>query len=259
MKRAIILFSFFIVFIQIGLCFSPDSTLILEFPKLPKTNYYYATGKHSIPMCSIYLPKNIESTKKISAILWIDGGFGGAGDCVKHLKEKVGDENYILINFPLFKASIDSLKQDSSNQWTRFRIRNSDSEVIWHAYQIMLDSVFSRFPQIDPTNAFMGGFSNGAHCTAVLLNRPEAEITHYFSKFFFVEGGDGLTDYNVLRNRPVLFLQGTELSYPNWVQSFYINAKNSNAKAIFIFMKGAGHNFPKSYFAKFQKWIRKNS
>lgn len=249
----------FLFFVTNSIVFGqkPDTILIFKFPTLPKTNYCVATGKLPTPMCSVYLPENYDEIKKIPVLLWIDGGTGGAGDCVKFVKEKVGANGIILINFPLFKTNIDPLLPDSSNHWTRFRIRNSDSETLWKSYKIMLDSLFSLFPQIDKTNAFMGGFSNGAHAIAILLNRPEHEITNYFNKFFFIEGGDGLEDYSVLKSRYVLYMQGTELSYPNWVKSYYLNAKKNKAKANFVYMKGAGHAFPKVYHKTFRKWISK--
>lgn len=259
MKRFIILSVCLFIFKGVVLGLVPDTTLILEFPHLQKTNYYLSTGKYPIPLCSVYLPINFDETRKFPVVLWIDGGMGGAGNCVKYVKEKVGDKNYILINFPLFKDRIEALKPDSSNFWTRLRIRNSDGDILCNSYKTMLDSIFTLIPQIDRNNAFMGGFSNGAHATAVLLNRPKAEITHYFNKFFFVEGGDGLDDYSILLARPVLFMQGTELSYPNWVKSFYKNAKKHKAKASFIYMKGVGHDFPKVYFQRFKNWIITNT
>ena len=51
------------------------------------------------------------------------------------VKEKVGTNGIILINFPLFKAYIDPLLPDSSNYWTRLRIRNSDNEILWNSYK----------------------------------------------------------------------------------------------------------------------------
>ncbi len=259
MIRFIVLIVCLLSFQHVVLALSADTTLILEFPNLQKTNYSVATGKYPTPMCSVYLPGNFDETKKFPVILWIDGGMGGAGDCVKYVKEKVGDKNYILINFPLFKSNIVPLLPDSSNFWTRLRIRNTDSDILWSSYKIMLDSIFTLFPQIDRNNAFMGGFSNGAHATAVLLNRPQAEITHYFNKFFFVEGGDGLEDYSVLKDRPVLYMQGTVLTYPHWVKSYCKKAKKNKANTTFVYMKGVGHDFPKQYFEKLRAWIDRHT
>ena len=248
-----------LIFKGVVLGLIPDTTLYLEFPQLPKTSYYRTTGKYSTPLCTIYLPRNFDAARKFPVILWIDGGMGGAGDCVKYVKDKVGDINYILINFPLFKNQIESLKPDSSNFWSRLRIRNTDSDIIWTSYKIMLDSIFLLIPQIDRNNAFMGGFSNGAHATAVLLNRPQAEITHYFNKFFFIEGGDGLEDYSILKNRPVLYMQGTELTSPNWVKSYSKKAKKNKANTTFLYMKGVGHDFPRERYSSFKNWVVLNT
>jgi hypothetical protein len=259
MIRFVVLVVCLLSFQKLVLALSADTTLIMEFPNLQKTNYYVATGKFPTPLCSVYLPDNFDETRKFPVILWIDGGMGGAGDCVSRVKEKVGDKNYILINFPLFKDSIEPLKPDSSNYWSRFRIRNEDSDILWNSYKIMLDSIFTLFPQIDRMNAFMGGFSNGAHATAVLLNRPQTGIVKYFNKFFFIEGGDGLDNYSILKNRCVLYMQGTVLTYPHWVKSYFKKAKNNKAKTTFVYMKGVGHDFPRERYSSFKNWVVLNT
>jgi len=258
-RRFLILVVCLVTFKSIVSGLVPDTILMLEFPQLPKTSYYQAIGQHPTPLCSVYLPQNFDNSRKFPVVLWIDGGMGGAGDCAMHLKNKMGSKDFILINLPLFKNQMESLNPDSSNFWTRLRIRNTDSDILWASYKTMLDSIFHLIPQIDCNNAFMGGFSNGAHATAVLLNRPQAQITHYFNKFFFVEGGDGLENYTVLKNCPVLYVQGTELRYPNWVKSYYKKAKAQKAKARFVYMKGVGHNFPNSKFPILKNWIVINS
>lgn len=255
MKRLLILVVYLVTFKSIVSGFVPDTILMLEFPALPKSNYFLATAKIPTTKCSVYIPTNFCDQCKIPVILWIDGGSGGAGDRVEYIKKIVGKNDFILINFPLFKKNVEALLPDSSNYWPRLRIRNQDSEILWNSYKMMLDSIFRLIPQIDKTNAYMGGFSNGAHATAVLLNRSEHEITRYFNKFFFVEGGDGLENYSVLSNRQVLYMQGTELTYPNWVKSFFLNAKKNMAKARFVYMKGVGHNFPEKYYDILCEWI----
>lgn len=233
----------------------PDTTLFFYFPDLPETNYFRATAKFPTTLCSVYVPKDFCENKTIPVVLWIEGGTGGSGDHIEIVKEIFGKTGAILINFPLFKEKVDSLMPDSSNYWTRIRIRNADNDVLWTSYKTMLDTILKVFPLIDTSNAYMGGFSNGAHATAVLLNRNEHEITKYFSKYYFIEGGDGLENFSVLRNRYVFYMQGTELSYPNWVKFYFQQAKKCNAKADFVYMKGAGHNFPAGYYYKLRKWI----
>jgi predicted peptidase len=234
---------------------TPDTTIVLHFPELPHSLYNLATGESPVTMASVYLPIDFKEDKTFPVVLWIEGGMGGPGDQINYAREKAGDEGYIIINLPLFKDSIAPLKADRSNFWSRLKLTKTDAEVTWNAYKIMLDNIFSLIPQIDKTNAFMGGFSNGGHATAILLNRPNAEILNYFNKFFFIEGGSGLDNYKVLENRPVLYMQGSEEKENKWVISFYKNAIKNNAAAKYIYMKGAGHAFPPEYHKQFREWL----
>ena len=102
----------------------------------------------------------------------------------------------------------------------------------------------------------MGGFSNGGHTTAILLNRPKAEITSYFNKFIFSEGGMGLTNYKVLKDKSTIYFQGSKS--PDWVRPFYENARNAGSRASFVLMQGSGHEFPKQYQEILKKWMLEN-
>jgi len=251
---AVMLFPLFAKSIAI----KPDTILILKFPALPKSLYYNVTGEFPTTLASVYLPTDFDENKKHPVVLWIDGGLGGAGDLVNQAKKYIGSEGFILINLPLFKENLPLLKADSSNYWQRLLITNSDANITWNAYKIMLDSINKLFPQIDKNNAFMGGFSNGGHTTSILLNRPKSEITQYFTKFFFIEGGLGLKKYAILKNRSVLYMQGIEEKQNAWVKSFYNKAVKCKAKAQYFYMDGAGHSFPESYFDEFREWLKKN-
>jgi hypothetical protein len=102
----------------------------------------------------------------------------------------------------------------------------------------------------------MGGFSNGAHATAILLNRPNAEILRYFNKFVFVEGGLGLSNYEVLKGKPAVFMQGE--TGPDWIRPIYHKAKDEGSLASFILMEGYGHEFPKQYKEILKNWLFDN-
>jgi hypothetical protein len=234
-----------------------DTVLILQFPKLPPTMYNMVFGKSPVPMATVYLPADYSIDRKFPVLLWIDGGMGSDGNGARALSETFGNKGFILINLPQFMKKLEPLLPDSSNYWQRLMLYyKPDNEIIWNSYKTMLDSIWSLVPNIDEANSFIGGFSNGGHTTAILLNRPNAEITRYFNKFIFIEGGVGLENYTVLKGKSVIFMQGGKS--PDWVRPMYQNAKDEGALANFVLMEGYGHEFPKSYQEVLKKWLIEN-
>ena len=240
-----------------GSVLQQDTVLTLEFPQLPPTMYSMVFGNNAVPRASVFLPADYSFDKKFPVLLWIDGGMGSAGDGARTLAETYGDTGFIFINLPQFKNKLEPLLPDSSNYWNRLMLYyEPDNEIIWSSYKTMLDSIRSLVPNIDTANSFMGGFSNGAHTTAILLNRPNAEITGYFNKFIFIEGGMGLSNYKVLKGKPAVFMQGGK--GPDWIRPIYQNAKDVGALACLVLMEGYGHEFPKQYKEILKKWLLEN-
>jgi hypothetical protein len=234
-----------------------DTVVTIEFPKLPHTMYYMVLGLNPIPMASVYLPADYSIDRKFPVVLWIDGGMGSSGEGARWLSEIYGKKGFIYINLPQFVKELEPLLPDSSNYWQRLMLRyKPDNEIIWSSYKTMLDSIWSLVPNIDKANSFMGGFSNGGHTTAILLNRPNAEITRYFNKFIFIEGGVGLQNYKVLKGKSVIYMQGGKS--PDWVRPMFQNAKDEGALASFVLMEGYGHEFPKPYQEVLKKWLLEN-
>jgi len=234
-----------------------DTVLTLEFPKLPPTMYNMVFGKKPVAMASVYLPVDYSPDKKFPVLLWIDGGMGSAGDGARVLADIYGHQGFIYINLPQFMKKLEPVLPDSSNYWQRLMLYyEPDNEIIWNSYKPMLDSIWRLVPNIDKANCFMGGFSNGGHTTAILLNRPKAEISSYFNKFIFSEGGVGLSNYNVLKDKPTIYFQGSKS--PDWVRPFYENARKEGSPTSFFLMEGVGHEFPKQYQEILKKWMLEN-
>jgi hypothetical protein len=241
-----------------GIIFNKDTVLTLEFPKLSPTMYNMVFGNNAVPRATVFLPADYSTDKKYPALLWIVGGAGSTGDGARALAETYGNKGFIYINLPQFKNKLEPVLPDSSNYWRRLMLHyEADNEIIWSSYKTMLDSIWKLMPNIDAANSFIGGFSNGGHTTAILLNRPNAEITGYFNKFIFIEGGMGLTNYKVLKGKPAIFMQGG--NSPDWIRPIYQNAKDEGALASFILMEGYGHEFPKQYQEILKKWLLENN
>jgi hypothetical protein len=234
-----------------------DTVLTLEFPQLPPTMYSMVLENNAVPRASVFLPADYSIDKKFPVLLWIVGGMGSTGDGARALAETYGNTGLIFINLPQFKNHLEPLLPDSSNYWRRLMLYyEPDNEIIWSSYKTMLDSIWSIVPNIDTANCFMGGFSNGAHTIAILLNRPNAEITCYFNKFIFIEGGMGLSNYKVLKGKPAVFMQGGK--GPDWIRTIYESAKDEGALASFVLMEGYGHEFPEQYQEILKKWLFEN-
>ena len=188
--------------------YPPGISIYVEFPDLPRCLHSRIFEDSADPAFSVYLPENYTSDKNYPLILWLNGGPGGMGRNTSISQQITNRSDFICVNFPLFKDSLEALESDSSNYWSRIGISYDDSDVIWNAYKIMLEKLYEILPNIDRNNTFLGGFSNGGHTTAVLLNRPGPEILKHFNKFFFIEGGRRLNDFSVLKDHPVIIFQG---------------------------------------------------
>jgi hypothetical protein len=235
-----------------------DTVLTLEFPKLPPTMRNMVLGNNPVPRATVFLPADYSMDKKFPVLLWIVGGAGSTGDGSRALAETYGNKGFIYINLPQFKNKLEPLLPDSSNYWRRLMLYyESDNEIIWSSYKTMLDSIWKLVPNIDKANSFMGGFSNGGHTTAILLNRPNAEITSYFKKFIFIEGGMGLINYKVLKGKPAIYMQGSKS--PDWIRPIFQKAKDEGALASFVLMEGYGHEFPEKYQEVLKQWLKENN
>ena len=83
--------------------------------------------------------------------------------------------------------------EDQSNKWRRLFIDSGEGPNLWQKWQPMLERILTT-PGIDENARAIGGFSNGAHAIAAVLNDPEAgpQFAALFDTFVLVEGGHRL-------------------------------------------------------------------
>jgi predicted esterase len=113
-------------------------------------------------------------------------------------------------------------------------------------------------PNIDPAHRILGGFSNGAHATASLIDESGGEITRRFSAFFFVEGGGRLQHYELLKDKPFLMVSSNAKSRPR-AQEICDAAKAAGAKATLVVEDVAKHDFPVSAYPAVRQWLRESA
>ena len=238
--------------------FDPNETVIIEFRELPVTLYNMVKETNEPTKAAVFFPENYKTEKDFPLLIWLGGGNGGPGTNLKIPKSITGKNDFICINLPLFKQTLEPVNADSSNFWMRLYIDDENADIIWDSYKIMLNDIFKKIPNIDRKNTFMGGFSNGAHTISVLLNRRNSEINRYIKNYFIVEGGNDFQHLDALKRRNLLVMVGgnnIERSYKKKLKSIYDSAKEKNINAEYIVMDSTGHGFPANFHPLVREWM----
>ena len=242
-----------------GVKLEPNATLSFEFPDLSDTLATMITGEKQTARLTAELPENYSSDGKFPLFIFLHGGHGGHGKPHPVTREIAGKRDFICVTLPLFKRTFDT------NEGAL--VSMDDFDTVSRAYRNMLQKLLDGVPNVTPERSALGGFSNGAHTTAVLLAGQDEFILRHFRSFFFVEGGSPLAA-NVLqklamkRNRflvlfgdqlkgdPVheaLILVGRSLEY---------SAQERQLDFTSIVMRGAGHEMPPQYATQIGQWVR---
>jgi hypothetical protein len=87
---------------------------------------------------------------------------------------------------PLFRAPGFTVDQANS-PGKDFILTEPDGRAMWPVFKTMLDKVEALVPNIDKGHCVVGGFSNGAHAIAALIDGSDGEICKLFSAFLIVE------------------------------------------------------------------------
>lgn len=234
--------------------YSADLTVHFEFPDSTKTLFAKELAIDVPARIGIYFPENYTTNKDFPLILWLNGGNGGPGINMRIPKEVTQYNDYICVNFPLFKTSLDTVKSNFSTYWSRIKYRQEKVDIIWNQYEVYLSKLFEVIPNIDTSNTFMGGFSNGAHTTAILLDLKKAEIQKYFKNFFLIEGGEHMKEPSNLKGHNFLVIKGGENKRKQFREVFEL-AQKAGANATFYSMKNTGHAFPNEYHYVLKDWM----
>ena len=233
-----------------------DVTLTFEFPTVKPNLDMVIHKKKGTVQASVYVPKDYNPNKKIPACIFLNGFTGGEAGHAGAARNIVGDRGFISINLPLFKDKVARLKKDESNYWMRAFIEDKDYSAIWSAYKIILKRIYTALPNIDVSRTAMGGFSNGAHITSVLLNQPRCRVYDYVSHFFFIEGGSQFRRSAALNGRHMLIYQGAEWDKPWLAEAMAAAQANESAQVTIDYMKGVEHKFPDAYKRKLGRWLK---
>lgn len=237
----------------------PGAILEFHFPELSEN---LATWFENQPVPNVLvaeLPANYTPEGRFPIITYIDGGTGGIYLRTKRLREAVGPNDYICLRLPLFKAA--KIPTDPAGGKA---VLSKDFDVIRKNYRVMLQRLFDAVPNITRERSIFGGFSNGAHTTAVLLEGRDDFLLEHFTHFYFAEGGIRQLTADTLSNpalRDAHFLvligdrgRGNPFEGEGFAGKFAAVAKSSGLDFTLLPMRGYGHELPLDYLKLLRPW-----
>jgi hypothetical protein len=244
----------------------PNAVLRFEFPDLPDTLASMLGGKKQPAVLTAQLPENYTPDGKFPICVYLQGGNGGDGEGNgRAARNLVGPRDFICVSLPLFKHDVDPLETLAGGMV----ISMGDQAVISHAYQVMLQKLLAAVPNITPEGSALGGFSNGAHTTGVLLAGQDPFIYTHFRSFFMIDGGFEMLAANLLQKsivRPCRFLvlvgdkpvpsARLREAVGNIAQSLDVVAHAFLLNYTTVTMHGYGHEDPPEYLKMVGAWIR---
>ncbi len=240
---------------------APGEELRLTFPELPDTLISRHTGVTEPPRLIARLPDDYSLERDFPLFVFLCGGNGERGGQVQ--LSVTGTTSYIAINMPLFKHHI-----DREEIHTGLLLSMDDFTILQHAFRTMLEALMQRIPNVRMQGSILGGFSNGAHATGILLAGQDAFTLDHFDHFLLYEGGMGPLLANILqkttfRSRRILALYGDKPDdngeTRTWVYLGKALAKLATRHQIdlcTVCMRGYGHEQPDTYTKWILPWAR---
>jgi predicted esterase len=252
----------------------PNAQVTLEFPELPVTYFEQKTGTKTTPILSAQLPENFTADKTFPLFVYINGGNGGTGGNASFARRIIGPRDFIAVNLPLFKEANAKPPTVAGLPINLGDLVNSnDAAVLGSSYRVMLEKLAQTIPNIAVEHSTLGGFSNGAHATSVLIAAKDEFILSHFSAFVLLEGGIGLVlkpdalQEAALKGHRILMLFGDQDKDPTQQaqRTLFVGpltgalerqAKTAQLDFTHLTMHGHGHEEPPEYLKLIGAWAR---
>ena len=232
----------------------PGSEIVVQFPEMPPTFLAVDQKKDVKAQMTVYLPANYDPAGKHPLLIFLNGGNGGNGGNPGVARALTEGRDFICVGMPLFKASL-APAQGPKGPRPGFVINAADGRYMWPHFKAMLLKLEKTVPNIDPAHRILGGFSNGAHATAALIDGSDGEVARRFSAFFFAEGGGKLEHYDLLKGKAVAMLSSNSKSRPRAMEILDA-AKAAGARTTFLFEDIGQHGFPEKSYPAVRAWLR---
>jgi predicted esterase len=232
----------------------PGSTFAVQFPDMPPT-FYAVFQKTNVPaQMTVFLPTNFDPARKFPLFIFLNGWDGGVGGNPGVARSLCEGRDFVCVSVPLFKATNFQVTKPNA-PGAGFIMDAEDGKQMWSCFKTVLTKLDEMVPNIDPAHRILGGFSNGAHATAGLIDESDGEITRRFSAFLIVEGGGRLQHYELLKGKPFLMVSSNAKSRPR-AQQICDAAKAAGAKATLVVEDVGKHDFPASAYPAVRQWLR---
>jgi predicted esterase len=232
----------------------PGSTFAVQFPDMPPTFCAVFQKTNVQAQMTVFLPTNFDPARKFPLFIFLNGWDGGVGGNPGVARSLCEERDFICVSAPLFKAPNFQVTKPNV-PGAGFVMCAEDGKQMWPFFKTMLAKLEEMVPNIDPAHRILGGFSNGAHATAGLIDESNGEITRRFSAFLFVEGGGKLQHYELLKGNPFLMVSSNAKSRPR-AQQICDAAKAAGAKATLVVEDVGRHDFPVSAYPAVRQWLR---
>lgn len=225
----------------------------ITFPQMPPTLFALCTKRTDPAQMTVFLPRNYDPQRKHPLLILLNGSDGGNASNPGMARTLSEEQDFICVALPLFKVSLDPNAPD--NKPPLIIVRAGDGRYAWPFYKTMLAKLDELVPNIDPAHRILGGFSNGAHATAALLDGSDGEVARLFSAFMFVEGGGQLQHYELLKGKPFLMVSSNSKSLPR-AREITETAKAAGAQTTLVFEDIGQHGFPPASYPAVREWLR---
>ena len=220
---------------------------------MPPTLYSVLQNTNVTATMTVFLPRDYDPQRKHPLLIFLSGGNGGRGQSAGVARKLSEEKDFVCVDLPLFKEKVEP--PSGGGGTSPMLIRAADCTFMWPLFRTMLAKLDATVPNLDPTRQVLGGFSNGGHTTAGLIDQSDSEVARRFSAFFCVEGGGRLERFDLLKDKPFLMLYGSAKARDR-MQEIYSSAVAAGVKVTLHEMKGAGHDFPESQYPVVRAWLR---
>lgn len=237
----------------------PGTAYIVEMPDLPPTLHSEKHGLDQAPAFTFELPKDYDPDIPVPLVLYLPGGTGGTGreQDLSVVRRRFGayGSDAVIMQAPLFRRDFTPDNAPAGG----VMLTCADAETLGHALGAMVDRLHARLPNIDFQQSWIGGFSNGAHATALLLTHQDKRVLPYFTYIYLLEGGPShLGDMfsPTYKDKHVLLLVG-ERSYgerTDLLDSLMVSAGRHDLSFVRKMMWDTGHDVPPKAWAALRDW-----
>jgi dienelactone hydrolase len=224
---------------------APGRWFTVAFPEMPPTLFALWNKRPDPAQMTVFLPRNYDPQRKHPLLIFLngwDGGNAGNPTIARALSE---EQDFVCVALPLFKERLDL---SVTPETRRILVQETDGRYAWPYYRAMLQKLDELVPNLDPAHQVLGGFSNGAHMVAGLVNESDGEAARRFSAFLLGDGGGGLRRFDLLKDKPLLMVCGV------WRPK--TEAALAAGVSLTVYrMKEAKHAFPASEYPAVREWL----